>query len=157
MREYEPIDPSTPGLTLVRVLLTVCIAEFFGPWGRDFSTSHVFNPDWVGHARVHMMWLLGFFLFSGLANLWLVWGVQPQRLVHLQLCALWLAANLLGFWIAIATAGIYDGLIVVPGVHVFVFGVEENVFAFAVLTAILLAAVAVLRFVVRPRVGATRP
>lgn len=151
---YDLVHPSTRGLAVVRILLTACILEFFGPWGRDFSASHVFNPDWVGHARVHMMWLLGFFLFSGIATLWLVWGVRPQRLVHLYGAALWLGANLLGFWVAVATAGVYDGLVVVPGLHVFVFGVEENVFFFGVLSAVLAAAVAVLELVVRPRVEA---
>jgi len=149
---YEPIAPGTRGLLLVRVLLTLCAMEFFGPWGRDFSDSHVFNPTWVGHARVHMMWLLGFFLFSGAGVLWLVWGPRPQRLVHLYTACLWLAANFLGFWLAIATTGIYGGLIVVPDIHYFILGIEENVFVFSILSSIFLAALAVLHLVVRPQV-----
>ncbi|MFM8411938.1 MAG: hypothetical protein ACKOCT_16860 [Alphaproteobacteria bacterium] len=151
---YDPIDPGTRGLTLLRVLLTICAIEFFGPWGRDFSDSHVFNPTWVGHARLHMMWLLGYFLFSGIGVLWLVWGPRPQRLVHLCAACMWIAANFLGFWGAVATAGAYGGLVVVPGIHVFVLGIEENVFAFSILSAIFMAALGVLLLVVRPQVEA---
>ena len=28
---------------------------------------------WVGHARVHLVWLLGFMFFSGVANVYLIW------------------------------------------------------------------------------------
>jgi len=150
----DRIDPGTRGLGLVRVLLTLCAIEFFGPWVRDFSDSHVFNPTWVGHARLHMMWLLGYFLFSGLAVLWLVWGPRPQRLLHLQTACLWLAANFLGFWGAVATTGVYGGLVVVPGIHVFILGIEENVFVFGILSLLFLVAVAVLHRVVRPEVEA---
>lgn len=156
MAGIEPIDPGTRGFTLVRVLLTVCAIEFLGPWLRDFSDSHVFNPSWVGHARLHMMWLLGFFLFSGIGVLWLVWGPRPQRLVYLDAACMWIAANFLGFWGAVATTGVYGGLVVVPGLHYFIFGIEENVFVFGVLSSIFLVALAVLHLVVRPQVEAVR-
>ncbi|TMB05181.1 MAG: hypothetical protein E6J70_02575 [Deltaproteobacteria bacterium] len=58
---------------IVKVLLTITSLEFFGPILRDYSPSHAFNPTWVGHARVHLVWLLGFMFFSGLANLYLIW------------------------------------------------------------------------------------
>ena len=54
-------------MRIVKVLLTVTSLEFFGPILRDYSPSHAFNPTWVGHARVHLVWLLGFMFFSGLA------------------------------------------------------------------------------------------
>lgn len=152
----DAIEPGTRGLTLVRLLLTLCALEFFGPWVRDFSDTHVFNPTWVGHARVHMMWLLGYFLFSGIAVMWLLWGVRPQRLVHLRLACLWLAANLLGFWGAVATTGVYGGLVVVPGIHFFILGIEENVFVFGILSLVYLVALAVLHLVVRPQVEPAR-
>lgn len=151
---YNPIAGPIKGLMLVRVLLTVCVFEFFGPWGRDYSTSHLFNPDWVGHARVHMMWLLGFFLFSGVANLYLIWFVRPLRLIHLYTAFAWLGANFLGFWLAVLMAPVYDGLIVVPGIHVHPLGIDENVFVFAILSTIYAVAWSVLQFRVKPRIEA---
>ena len=152
---YEPVSVPTRELLIVRVLLTVCAMEFFGPWVKDYSDSHLFNPDWVGHARVHMMWLLGFFLFSGIVNLYLIWFARPLRLVHLYVSSIWLASNLLGFWLAVVTVSHYDGQIVVPHHHVYILGVEENVFVFSVLSVILLAALALLRFRVQPATAST--
>lgn len=147
---YEPIGPGAKSLTLARVLMTVCVMEFFGPWGRDYSGSHLFNSEWVGHARVHMMWLLGYFLFSGIANLYLIWFIRPLRLVHLYGSFLWLGANFLGFWLAIVMAPVYEGLVVVPGDHIFIAGIEENVFVFGVLSVIYLTALGLVHFRVRP-------
>src|SRR5882762_6405119 len=44
---------------IVRVPLTVTSLECFGPILRDYGQSHAFNPTWVGHARVHLVWLHG--------------------------------------------------------------------------------------------------
>jgi hypothetical protein len=149
---YEPILRPIKGLNVVRILMTVCVLEFFGPWVKDYSESHVFNPDWVGHARVHMMWLLGFFLFSGIANLYLIWFARPKRLVHLYVSLMWLSANLLGFWLAVLALPLYDGSLVVPHHHVYILGIEENVFVFGVLSIIWAAAFCLLHFRVRPQV-----
>ena len=128
----------------VKVLLTIAAFEFFGPWGRDFSASHAFNPTWDGHARVHLVWLLGFMGFSGIANLYLIWWRRPADARDLWLSAAWQACNLGGFWLAYALAPIYGGLITVPGIHVHVLGVDENVFVFSVLSAVLGLAVLLL-------------
>lgn len=39
----------------------------------EISTTHLFNPDWSGHARLHNAWqLISNFSFSVFA-VWLVW------------------------------------------------------------------------------------
>jgi hypothetical protein len=128
-----------------RVLLTVSSFEFFGPILRDYSPSHAFNPTWTGHARVHLVWLLGFMFFSGLANLYLIWFRRPREVRNLWLSALWQGCNLGGFWVAYVLAPSYAGEITVPGIHTHVFGVDENVFVFSVLSVILLVASGTLR------------
>ena len=130
-----------PDLTFwIRILLTVVALEFFGPIARDYSASHAFNPSWVGHARVHLVWLLGFMLLSGIANVYLIWFRRPRDIANLRLSALWQSCNLGGFWIAYALAPSYEGAITVPGVHVHIFGYDENVLGFTVLTALLICA-----------------
>src|SRR5262249_28985396 len=104
---------STARIRAVRILLTVSAFEFFGPIFRDYSPSHAFNPTWVGHARVHLVWLLGFMFFSGLANLWLIWFRRPRERRNLWLSVVWQACNLGGFWAAATLAPSYGGLIVV--------------------------------------------
>jgi hypothetical protein len=132
-------------IRLVRIALTLTAFEFFGPVLRDFHPSHALNPDWVGHARVHLVWLLGFMGFSGIANLYLIWLRRPFDLRDLWLSAAWQGCNLGGFWVAYLLTPIYDGLITVPGIHYQILGFDENVFAFSILSIILLVAVATLR------------
>ena len=57
----------------------------------------------------------------------------------------WQSCNLGGFWAAYLLAPVYEGLITVPGIHVHIFGYDENVFVFSVLTVILIAALLLLR------------
>jgi hypothetical protein len=128
-----------------RVLLTVTAFEFFGPIVRDFGPSHALNPTWVGHARVHLVWLLGFMFLSGVANVYLLWFRRPAEVRNLWLSVLWQGCNLGGFWIAYALAPSYGGEMTMPGIHMHILGVDENVFAFAVLSVILAAATLVLR------------
>ena len=138
---------------IVQVLLTVTCFEFFGPIFRDYSASHAFNPDWVGHARVHLVWLLGFMFFSGLANLYLIWLRRPTDVRNLWLSVAWQACNLGGFWVAYALAPSYGGQITVPGIHTHILGYDENVFVFGVLTVILIFAQLVLRTVTERDAG----
>ncbi len=153
---YEPVTLRLKEIWAVRILMTVCVMEFFGPWFKDYSGSHLFNPDWVGHARVHMMWLLGFFLFSGIANLYLIWFAKPLRLANLYIAFMWLGANFLGFWLAVIMAPHYHGQLVVPHHHVMILGVEENVFVFSVLGVIYLGTFGLLHLRVRPKVLAAQ-
>jgi hypothetical protein len=125
----------------LQIALTLTAFEFFGPILRDFGPSHAMNETWVGHARVHLVWLLGFGGLSGLANLWLVWG-HPfgsiDRVRNLRLSAAWQSCNLLGFWISFLLLPAYGGSMTMPGIHMHVFGIDENVFAFAVLSVVML-------------------
>ena len=130
---------------VVQVLLTITSLEFFGPILRDYSPSHAFNPTWVGHARVHLVWLLGFMFFSGMANLYLIWFRRPRDVRNLWLSVLWQASNLGGFWVAYLLAPSYQGEITVSGIHTHILGVDENVFVFSALTVVLIAALLPLR------------
>jgi hypothetical protein len=136
----------TRALVVAQALLTLTAFEFFGPIVRDFNSSHALNPSWVGHARVHLVWLLGFMLLSGLANLYLVWLRRPFEVRNLWLSAGWQCCNLGGFWIAYLLVPVYGGLITVPGEHMKVFGWDENVFVFAVLSVLMATALLLLRF-----------
>jgi hypothetical protein len=140
--------PRTRTVVTVQMMLTLTGFEFFGPIVRDFNSTHALNPSWVGHARVHLVWLLGFMLLSGVANLYLVWLRRPFEVRNLWLSAAWQCCNLGGFWIAYLLAPVYGGLITVPGEHIHIFGVDENVFVFAVLSVLMAMALLLLRFVV---------
>jgi hypothetical protein len=138
----------TRAVGIVKVILTLTAFEFFGPIARDFNATHALNPSWVGHARLHLVWLLGFMFLSGLANAYLVWFRRPFDVRNLWLSAAWQCCNLGGFWIAALLAPAYGGLVTVPGEHVHVFGWDENVFVFAVLSTLMALALFLLRFAV---------
>jgi hypothetical protein len=129
----------------VKIALTITALEFFGPILRDFHPSHALNPEWVGHARVHLVWLLGFMGLSGLANLYLVWFRRPFEVRNLWLSAAWQSCNLGGFWIAYLLNPVYHGEITVPGIHTHILGYDENVFVFAVLSLVMLGVLGALR------------
>jgi hypothetical protein len=128
-----------------QLLLTLTAFEFFGPIVRDYNATHALNPAWVGHARFHLIWLLGFMGMSGIANLYLVWVRQPFDVRNLWLSFAWQACNLGGFWIAVVLAPAYGGAVTVPETHVYIFGLDENVVVFTILSLLLLVAGAALR------------
>jgi hypothetical protein len=123
----------------LRIALTVSAVEFFGPAIRDAGASHALNPDWVGHARLHLVWLLGFMVLSGFVNVYFIWFRRPV-LESLRLSAVWQTCNIGGFWLAVLFQPAYGGSVTMPGIHMAIFGIDENVFGFSVLTAILAAA-----------------
>ena len=128
-----------------QILLTIGCFEFFGPMLKDTGVSHLMNPEWVGHARIHLAWLLGFMFFSGLANLYLIWFRKSQSIGYLKVSALWQTAHLLGFWGAVVLAPVYGGQIVDHRYHTYILGIEENTFVFGVLSIVLVAAIYFIR------------
>lgn len=137
----------------LKVALTITALEFFGPLVRDFSPSHAFHPDWVGHARVHLVWLLGFMGLSGLANVYIIWFDRGSLRRRLLLSAAWQSCNLGGFWVAYLLVPVYEGMMTVPGIHAQFFGIDENVFVFSVLSVVM-AGVWVALVTGRPRESA---
>jgi len=92
-----------------------------------------------------IVWLLGFMGLSGLANVYLIWFRRPFELRNLWLSVLWQGCNLGGFWIAYLLNPLYEGEITVPGIHTHIFGFDENVFVFSVLSLVLAGVVLSLR------------
>jgi hypothetical protein len=135
---------------IAQVLLTIGVLEFFGPIIRDTSTTHLLNPTWVGHARFHLAWALVFMGLSGLINIYLIWFWKPHRMSSLYLSWAWQACNVFGFWGAAVLEGTYGGSIVDPAFHFTVVGLNENVFAFTVLTTILLFNLLYLKMFLEP-------
>lgn len=129
-------EPSKTNL-LPKALLTLGVFEFFGPVLRDIGDSHLLNPEWVGHARFHLMWFLVFIALSGIANLALIWKIGDRR--ALLLAWVWQAINIAAFWGAAALSGVYGGRVVDASFHTVILGLNENLFVFVVL--VLLSAV----------------
>lgn len=131
-------------LKAVQILLTLMVFEYFGPALRDANASHASNPAWAGHAKFHMVWFIAMMVALGGVNLYLIWGRKPVQFRDLALSAAFQGCTLIGFWTACVLVDVYGGLIFVPGIHLRVFGLDENVFTFILLTATWIVAVAML-------------
>ena len=77
----------------------------------DISSSHLFNPDWDAHARVHEVWRLSTnFLIFGF-GIYLLWVKKNEVLpACLSLCIH------LGFVFSAATMSLYGGAATGEGV-----------------------------------------
>jgi hypothetical protein len=81
---------------------------------------------------------------SGFANLYLVWFRKPFDIRNLWLSAGWQSTILAGFWTACLLTPVYEGRITMPNIHMYIFGIDENVVVFTILSAVLAAAVGLL-------------
>ena len=43
------------GMPMRLFMTALWISVAWGPISADFSDTHIFNPDWVPHAKLHMM------------------------------------------------------------------------------------------------------
>jgi hypothetical protein len=110
----------------------------------DLTETHVFHPNWTGHARFHMVWLL--FVNSTLAALvvLLAWWPGPQRDARMTFGAILGTVVLGGFMGAVATLGLYGGTLTDPGgVPPGPGGLDLNILVFSVALLLQLVALAI--------------
>lgn len=73
----------------------------------EISDTHVFNPEWPPHARLHEIWQLATNSMIGMLALWLAWGRGNVRLPAV------LALLVMGgFLLAYAIRDLYGGSMV---------------------------------------------
>ena len=121
--------------TTARIIITIATLVYgIGPLIADMNSSHVLHPEWTPHARFHMVWLLSMGASIALTSLWLIW-FRSQTFIAaiLGLCVVF------GFWVAVLTCHQYNGALNDPGgIEVMVLGFNENAFALAIVTVLLL-------------------
>jgi len=117
------------------------ICAGLGPLSIDVGITHLLNPDWDAHARVHEVWRLSTNLFIAFIGLYLIWIMQKELLAALlSLCLL------LGFWVSVFLMPFYDGLAVGQGVDELApFGVPINIISFAVLSIIQIVGLIIMK------------
>ena len=117
------------------------ICAGLGPLSIDVGITHLLNPDWDAHARVHEVWRLSTNLFIAFIGLYLIWIMQKELLAALlSLCLL------LGFWVSVFLMPFYDGIAVGQGVdELEPFGVPINIISFAVVSIIQIAGLIIMK------------
>ena len=94
-------------MRLFMTLLWISIA--WGPIGADFNDTHLFNPDWMPHAKRHMMTVFTTSAALGLFGLYLVWGRTSSRPERLRLSAVLGLLYVIGLIVACMTMPMYGG------------------------------------------------
>ncbi|MEQ9547631.1 MAG: hypothetical protein RIK85_16655 [Marinobacter sp.] len=108
-------------LTLGIVLYAVVVPYL------EINDSHVFNPAWVAHARLHEVWQLFTNSSLGALALWLTWITSDGR-AKASLIALLVTG---GFLAAYAIQDVYGGSMVHPdGSEKTAFGINVGVLGF---------------------------
>lgn len=117
------------------------ITIFYGlvPAIADLNETHLFNPLWSAHARLHGAWFLAFAAGIALIGLFLIW-VRDDVFLPITFGIMFVA----GFWVATIFGPMYSGALVDENGYVqTVFGIESNMFLFSVVGVLLLIALAV--------------
>ena len=78
----------------------------------DTGHTHLLNPDWDAHSRVHEVWRLSTNIFIAVIGLYLLWVSN-----YLLLPALLSSCIVLGFFSAIFTMSLYGGVTIGEGIE----------------------------------------
>ena len=120
-----------------KYLTTIALlAGGIAPIIADVSNTHLFNPDWDAHARVHEVWRLSTNFLIFLSGMYLLWVKKKEVLAaFLGLCIH------LGFVLAAILMPLYGGSAVGEGIaEPTLFGIPVNGFLFSTMLLVQLFA-----------------
>lgn len=103
----------------------------------EINDTHVFNPAWAPHARLHETWQLFTNTALGFFSVWLVWGRNDLKLASL-LTVFVTGGFLLAYWLRDGYGG---SMVLSDGSEKTIFGLNLGLVAYVL--AISFAAIAV--------------
>ena len=112
-----------------KLLTSLClILAGMGPLLLDIGDTHLFNPNWDEHSRVHEVWRLATNFMIAFLGLYLIWKKNMHSIASLlSLCMI------LGFMISVITMPFYNGLAVGIGIdELRPFNIPLNILSFIV-------------------------
>jgi hypothetical protein len=121
-----------------KILTSVClILAGIGPLLLDIGDTHLFNPSWDEHSRVHEVWRLATNFMVASLGLYLIWSKHMLSIASLlSLCMI------LGFMVSVITMPLYNGLAVGIGIdELDPFGIPLNIFSFIVVLIIQIVSI----------------
>ena len=116
-----------------KYLTTICLLlGTILPLIVDTGHTHLLNPDWDAHSRVHEVWRLSTNIFIAGIGLYLLWISNYSLLpALLSVCIV------LGFFSAIFTMALYGGVPIGEGIdEPNPFGIPANIFVFLIIAII---------------------
>ena len=119
-------------MNLSKILLTISIILYgFVPPFVDFNKTHTTNPNWVGHARFHVVWQVFITFFIAITALYILWfsEIENGLKCNLVLC---LSVSVLGtFFLNIALKNLYGGTLADPDGITPIGEINANVISFS--------------------------
>ena len=125
-------------MTIPKLLTSLClILAGIGPLLLDIGDTHLFNPNWDEHSRVHEVWRLATNFMIAFLGLYLIWNKNMLSIASLlSLCMI------LGFMISVITMPLYNGLAVGVGIEELrLLAIPLNILSFLVVFAIQTVAI----------------
>lgn len=121
-----------------RLLITFCVLLYaVGVPVLEINDSHVFNPNWTPHAKIHEVWQLTTNSALGVLSLWLIWkksSVMLGAIISLAVTG--------GFLFAFAIRDLYDGSMkYLDGSEKTIFDVNIGVAGFGLAILLLLLSI----------------
>ena len=130
-------------MALPRILLTLtALLIAVLPQVVDWTPTHIFHPDWPGHARFHLVQLLMVNSALGVYALWILWGPGELTPARVQRAGFLQVIVLGAFFLSMALRG-FSGATMTDragGVSQLAGGVDPNTALFSVLFAVVLFA-----------------
>ena len=119
-----------------KLTITFCIALYaIGVPILEINDTHVFNPNWTPHVRIHEVWQLITNTMIGVLCLWLVW--IRHQLVLACLLSMMVTG---GFILAFIFKDLYGGSMkYLDGTEKTLFDINIGVLGFGLALALLLA------------------
>ena len=103
----------------------------------EINDTHVFNPNWEAHARLHEVWQLATNCLIGIFSLWLIW--IKEQILPASILTMFIT---LGFMIAYFARDSYGGSMVLSdGTEKVVAGINIGVLGFGVAIIFVIIAV----------------
>jgi hypothetical protein len=112
----------------------------------DFNATHVFNPEWLPHARFHGIVGITAVTCWSITAIWLLWrpGSPRERDLGARIAALTSAFSWAPFFLAVALPG--AGFEDTPGAVPRLVGIPGNMLSAALLTLVAAAGYALYRY-----------
>jgi hypothetical protein len=91
-----------------RLVTAAVVSSAVGAVGADLNRTHVFNPQWMPHARFHSVAGLTSVVGWSLTGLWLLWrpGSPAERELGLRVAALTPVLSYAPFFLAAVVPGL---------------------------------------------------
>lgn len=97
---------------LIRELLALfCALQGAGTLALDLNRTHAAHPQWIGHARFHLVWQATTTALLAVIEVILLLSAGPLPIERFYLAALLASLPVAGFFIALATRRIYAGML----------------------------------------------